>query len=157
MENDVKDTENLEQAKQKLELEKQKVELEKQKQEKQDKLEQEKQEPESKEQEEEKIKKQKGFSFIFSKFWGGRIGWFWGGLIGLVIVYAILKIFAFGGSSEEAKAHKPKKLYNYAEKLLPTDILKYNINSHQAEINAALNSGIQGNEWRDKHSNRWVF
>ncbi len=147
MENDVK--EDLEQAKQKLELEKQKVELEKQKlelekqkvelekqkQEKQDKPEQEKQEPESKEQEEEKIKKQKGFSFIFSKFWGG--------LIALVIVVLFLKIFAFGGSSEEAKAHKPKKLYNYAEKLLPTDILKYNINSHQAEINAALNSGIK--------------
>ncbi len=139
MENDVK--EDLEQAKQKLELEKQKVELEKQKQEKQDKPEQEKQEPESKE--EEKIKKQKGFSFIFSKFWGGRIGWFWGGLIVLVIVVLFLKIFAFGGSSEEAKAHKPKKLYDYAEELLPTDILKYNINSHQAEINAALNSGIK--------------
>ncbi|WP_237013325.1 coiled-coil domain-containing protein [Helicobacter pylori] len=149
MENDVKDTENLEQAKQKLELEKQnlelekqklelekqKVELEKQKQEKQDKLEQEKQEPESKEQEEEKIKKH--------KFWGGRIGYFWGGLIVLVIVVFILKIIAFGGSSEEAKAHKPKKLYNYVEKILPTDILKYNIDSHQAEINAALNSGIK--------------
>ncbi|WQS34695.1 hypothetical protein KVF10_01670 [Helicobacter pylori] len=134
MENDVKDTENLEQAKQKLELEKQKVELEKQKQEKQDKLEQEKQEPESKDQEEEKIKKQKRFSFI-SKFWGG--------LIGLVIVYAILKIIAFGGSSEEAKAHKPKKLYNYVVKFLPTDITKYNIDSHQAEINATLNSGIK--------------
>ncbi len=141
--------ENLEQAKQKLELEKQKVELEKQKLdlEKQkvelEKQKQEKQEPESKDQEEEKIKKQKGFSFIFSKFWGGRIGWFWGGLIVLVIVVLFLKILAFGGSSEEAKAHKPKKLYNYAEKLLPTDILKYNINSHQAEINAALNSGIK--------------
>ncbi len=133
--------ENLEQAKQKLELEKQKVELEKQKLELEkqkvelEKQKQEKQEPESKEQEEEKIKKQKGFSFIFSKFWGG--------LIVLVIVVLFLKIFAFGGSSEEAKAHKPKKLYNYAEKLLPTDILKYNINSHQAEINAALNSGIK--------------
>ncbi len=141
--------ENLEQAKQKLELEKQKVELEKQKLdlEKQkvelEKQKQEKQEPESKDQEEEKIKKQKGFSFIFSKFWGGRIGWFWGGLIVLVIVVLFLKILAFGGSSEEAKAHKPKKLYNYAEKLLPTDILKYNINNHQAEINAALNSGIK--------------
>ncbi|WP_237003108.1 hypothetical protein [Helicobacter pylori] len=135
MENDVKDTENLEQAKQKLELEKQKVELEKQKQEKQDKPEQEKQEPESKEQEEEKIKKH--------KFWGGRIGYFWGGLIVLVIVVFILKIIAFGGSSEEAKAHKPKKLYNYVVKILPTDITKYNIDSHQAEINAALNSGIK--------------
>ncbi len=152
MENDVKDTENLEQAKQKLELEKQKVELEKQKQEKQDKPEQEKQdkpeqekqEPESKE--EEKIKKQKRFSFI-SKFWGGLVAWlhsnWWKALIGLVIIYVILKIIAFGGSSEEAKAHKPKKLYNYVEKLLPTDILKYNIDSHQAEINAALNSGIK--------------
>ncbi len=139
MENDVKDTENLEQARPKQEQEKQKVELEKQKQEKQ-KLEQEKQESESKE--EEKIKKQKRFSFI-SKFWGGRIGYFWGDLFALVIGYILLKIFAFGGSSEEAKVHKPKKIYNYAEELLPTNITKYNINSHQAEINATLNSGIE--------------
>ncbi len=139
MENDVK--EDLEQARPKQELEKQKQELEKQKleQEKQ-KLEQEKQESESKE--EEKIKKQKRFSFI-SKFWGGRIGYFLGGLFALVIVYIFLKIIAFYGSSEEAKTHKPKKLFNYAEKFLPTDILKYNIDSHQAEINAALNSGIK--------------
>ncbi|WQT56788.1 hypothetical protein KVE55_01870 [Helicobacter pylori] len=147
MENDVKDTENLEQAKQKLELEKQKVELEKQKQEKQDKPEQEKKEPESKEQEEEKIKKQKRFSFI-SKFWGGLVAWlhsnWWKALIGLAIVYAIAKFFAFfGESGEEAKAHKPKKLYKDVEKYLPTDITKYNIDSHQAEINAALNSGIK--------------
>ncbi|ADI34450.1 Hypothetical protein HPV225_0362 [Helicobacter pylori v225d] len=146
MENDVKDTENLEQAKQKLELEKQKVELEKQKQEKQDKIEQKTKEPESKEQEEEKIKKQKRFSFI-SKFWGGLVSWlhsnWWKALIGLVIVYIIAEIIAFGGSSEEAKAHKPKKLYKHVEKLLPTDITKYNIDSHQAEINAALNSGIK--------------
>ncbi|WP_232255043.1 hypothetical protein [Helicobacter pylori] len=61
----------------------------------------------------------------------------------MAIVVIILKIIAFGGSSEEAKAHKPKKLYKYVEKLLPTDITKYNIDSHQAEINAALNSGIK--------------
>nr|WP_269203269.1 hypothetical protein [Helicobacter pylori] len=59
------------------------------------------------------------------------------------IVYIFLKIIAFGGSSEETKAHKPKKLFNDVEKLLPTDITKYNIDSHQAEINAALNSDIK--------------
>ncbi|GAA9007852.1 hypothetical protein BTM285_01110 [Helicobacter pylori] len=132
MENDVK--EDLEQARPKLELEKQKVELEKQKQEKQDKQEQkpkqEKEEPKSKEQEE--IKKQKRSSYIF-----------WGVIIGLCIVVIIAKIIAFSGSSEEAKADKPKKLFKYAEKILPTDIIKDSIDSHQAEINAALNSGIE--------------
>ncbi len=134
MENDVKEElelekQKLELEKQKLELEKQKVELEKQKQEKQ-KLEQEKQEPESKE--EEKIKKQKRYSYIF-----------WGCLIVLFVVYFSVKFFAYSEPSQEAKADKPKKLFKYVEKILPTDIIKDNIDSHQAEINAALNSGIE--------------
>ncbi len=41
------------------------------------------------------------------------------------------------------KADKPKKLFKVVEKILPTDIIKDNIDSHQAEINAALNSGIE--------------
>ncbi|GAA8897516.1 hypothetical protein BTM188_05590 [Helicobacter pylori] len=61
----------------------------------------------------------------------------------MCIVVIIAKIIAFSGSSEEAKADKPKKLFKYAEKILPTDIIKDNIDSHQAEINAALNSGIE--------------
>ncbi len=132
MENDVK--EDLEQARPKLELKKQKQELEEQKQEKQDKQEQkpkqEKEEPKSKEQE--KQRKRKKSSRMF-----------WGCIIGLCIVVIIDKIIAFGGSSQEAKADKPKKLFKYVEKILPTDIIKDNIDSHQAEINAALNSGIE--------------
>lgn len=133
MENDVK--EDLEQARPKLEPEKQKQELEEQKQEKQDKQEQkpkqEKEEPKSKEQEGE-IKKQKRYSYIF-----------WGCLIVLFVVYFSVKFFAYSEPSQEAKADKPKKLFKYVEKILPTDIIKDNIDSHQAEINAALNSGIE--------------
>ncbi len=133
MENDVK--EDLKQARLKLELEKQKVELEEQKQEKQDKQEQkpkqEKEESKSKEQEEE-IKKQKRYSYIF-----------WGCLIVLFVVYFSVKFFAYSEPSQEAKADKPKKLFKVVEKILPTDIIKDNIDSHQAEINAALNSGIE--------------
>ncbi len=132
MENDVK--EDLEQARPKLELKKQKQELEEQKQEKQDKQEQkpkqEKEEPKSKEQEE--IKKQKRYSYIF-----------WGCLIVLFFVYFSVKFFAYREPSQEAKADKPKKLFKVVEKILPTDIIKDNIDSHQAEINAALNSGIE--------------
>ncbi|GAA7285666.1 hypothetical protein HpBGD97_01080 [Helicobacter pylori] len=132
MENDVK--EDLEQARPKLELKKQKLELEEQKQEKQDKQEQKpKQEKEeSKSKEQEKQRKRKKSSRMF-----------WGVIIGLCIVVIIDKIIAFGGSSQEAKADKPKKLFKYVEKILPTDIIKDNIDSHQAEINAALNSGIE--------------
>lgn len=133
MENDVK--EDLEQARPKLEPEKQKQELEEQKQEKQDKQEQkpkqEKEESKSKEQEEE-IKKQKRYSYIF-----------WGCLIVLFVVYFSVKFFAYSEPSQEAKADKPKKLFKVVEKILPTDIIKDNIDSHQAEINAALNSGIE--------------
>ncbi|MFP6069854.1 hypothetical protein ACLF90_02595 [Helicobacter pylori] len=113
MENDVK--EDLEQARPKQELEK---------------LTQEKECPDSKEQEE--IKKQKRYSYIF-----------WGCLIVLFVVYFSVKFFAYSEPSEEAKADKPKKLFKYAEKILPTDIIKDNLNNHQAEINAALNSGIE--------------
>ncbi len=114
--------EDLEQARQKLELEKQKLEQEKPTQEKEC--------PDSKEQE--KQRKRKKSSRMF-----------WGVIIGLCIVVIIAYIIAFGGSNEEAKADKPKKLFKYVEKILPTDIIKDNIDSHQAEINAAINSGIE--------------
>ncbi|MFP6068480.1 hypothetical protein ACLGAP_03105 [Helicobacter pylori] len=120
MENDVK--EDLEQAKPKLEPEKQKQELEK--------LTQEKECQKSKEQE--KQRKQKKSSRIF-----------WGTIIVLFVVYFSVKFFAYSEPSEEAKADKPKKLFKYAEKILPTDIIKDNLNNHQAEINATLNSGIE--------------
>ncbi|MFP6201605.1 hypothetical protein ACLGCJ_03570 [Helicobacter pylori] len=133
MENDVK--EDLEQARPKLELKKQKQELEEQKQEKQDKQEQkpkqEKEEPKSKEQEGE-IKKQKRYSYIF-----------WGCLIVLFVVYFSVKFFAYSGTQLGGKSRQTKKLFKYVEKILPTDIIKDNLNNHQAEINAALNSGIE--------------
>ncbi len=133
MENDVK--EDLDQARPKLELKKQKQELEEQKQEKQDKQEQkpkqEKEEPKSKEQEGE-IKKQKRYSYIF-----------WGCLIVLFVVYFSVKFFAYSGTQLGGKSRQTKKLFKYVEKILPTDIIKDNIDSHQAEINAALNSGIE--------------
>ncbi|MDO8146312.1 hypothetical protein QAD60_03655 [Helicobacter pylori] len=106
MENDVK--EDLEQARPKLELKKQKLELKEQKQEKQDKQDkQDKQEQkpkqekeESKSKEQEKQRKRKKSSRMF-----------WGCIIGLCIIVIIDKIIAFGGSSQEAKADKPKKLF----------------------------------------------
>ncbi|MFP6157916.1 hypothetical protein ACLGBZ_04595 [Helicobacter pylori] len=87
--------EDLEQARQKPELEKQKLEQEKPTQEKEC--------PEIKEQEENK--KQKRSSYIF-----------WGCIIGLCIVVIIAKIIAFGGSSEEAKADKPKNSLSMLKK-----------------------------------------
>lgn len=120
MENDVK--EDLEQARPKLELKKQKQEQEEQKQEKQ----------ESKSKEQEKQRKRKKSSRMF-----------WGCLIVLFVVYFSVKFFAYSEPSQETKADKPKKLFKDVEKILPTDIIKDNIDSHQAEINATLNSGIE--------------
>ncbi len=114
--------EELEQARQKPELEKQKLEQEKPTQEKEC--------LESKEQE--KQRKQKKSNRMF-----------WGTIIVLLVVYFSVKFFAYSELSQEAKADKPKKLFKYAEKFLPTDIIKDNLNNHQAEINAALNSGIE--------------
>ncbi len=93
MENDVK--EDLEQARPKLEPEKQKLEQEKPTQEKE----------ESKSKEQEKQRKRKKSSRMF-----------WGCIIGLCIVVIIDKIIAFGGSSEEAKADKPKNSLSMLKK-----------------------------------------
>ncbi|MFP6131562.1 hypothetical protein ACLGAO_04520 [Helicobacter pylori] len=120
MENDVK--EDLEQARPKLEPEKQKQEPEK--------LTQEKECQKSKEQE--KQRKQKKSSRIF-----------WGTIIVLFVVYFSVKFFAYSGTQLGGKSRQTKKLFKYAEKILPTDIIKDNLNNHQAEINAALNSGIE--------------
>lgn len=114
--------EELEQARQKPELEKQKLEQEKPTQEKEC--------LESKEQE--KQRKQKKSNRVF-----------WGTIIVLLVVYFSVKFFAYSEPSQEAKADKPKKLFKYVEKFLPTDIIKDNLNNHQAEINATLNSGIE--------------
>ncbi|MFP6084569.1 hypothetical protein ACLF95_03660 [Helicobacter pylori] len=87
--------EELEQARQKPELEKQKLEQEKPTQEKE----------ESKSKEQEKQRKRKKSSRMF-----------WGCIIGLCIVVIIDKIIAFGGSSEEAKADKPKNSLSMLKK-----------------------------------------
>ncbi len=43
----------------------------------------------------------------------------------------------------QKQTNQKNSLSKYVEKILPTDIIKDNIDSHQAEINAALNSGIE--------------
>ncbi len=118
--------EDLEQSRPKPELEKQKLE--------QEKLTQEKECPESKEQE--KQRKRKKSSRMF-----------WGTIIVLLVVYFSVKFFAYSEPSQETKTARTQKIIKptkrYIEKFLPTDIIKDNIDSHQAEINAALNSGIE--------------
>lgn len=124
VENDVK--EDLEQARPKLEPEKQKLEQEKPTQEKEC--------LESKEQE--KQRKQKKSNRMF-----------WGTIIVLLVVYFSVKFFAYSEPSQETKTARTQKIIKpakrYIEKFLPTDIIKDNLNNHQAEINAALNSGIE--------------
>ncbi|MFP6059899.1 hypothetical protein ACLF9L_04350 [Helicobacter pylori] len=124
MENDVK--EDLEQARPKLEPEKQKLEQEKPTQEKEC--------LESKEQE--KQRKQKKSNRMF-----------WGTIIVLLVVYFSVKFFAYSEPSQETKTARTQKIIKpakrYIEKFLPTDIIKDNLNNHQAEINATLNSGIE--------------
>ncbi len=118
--------EELEQARQKPELEKQKLEQEKPTQEKEC--------LESKEQE--KQRKQKKSNRMF-----------WGTIIVLLVVYFSVKFFAYSEPSQETKTARTQKIIKpakrYIEKFLPTDIIKDNLNNHQAEINAALNSGIE--------------
>ncbi|MFP6259936.1 hypothetical protein ACLGC4_02940 [Helicobacter pylori] len=124
MENDVK--EDLEQVRPKLEPEKQKLEQEKPTQEKEC--------LESKEQE--KQRKQKKSNRMF-----------WGTIIVLLVVYFSVKFFAYSEPSQETKTARTQKIIKpakrYIEKFLPTDIIKDNLNNHQAEINATLNSGIE--------------
>lgn len=124
VENDVK--EDLEQVRPKLEPEKQKLEQEKPTQEKEC--------LESKEQE--KQRKQKKSNRMF-----------WGTIIVLLVVYFSVKFFAYSEPSQETKTARTQKIIKpakrYIEKFLPTDIIKDNLNNHQAEINATLNSGIE--------------
>ncbi len=124
MENDVK--EDLEQARPKLEPEKQKLEQEKPTQEKEC----------QKSKEQEKQRKQKKSNRMF-----------WGTIIVLLVVYFSVKFFAYSEPSQETKTARTQKIIKpakrYIEKFLPTDIIKDNLNNHQAEINATLNSGIE--------------
>ncbi|WQT70090.1 hypothetical protein E5D91_01890 [Helicobacter pylori] len=113
MENDVKDTENLEQAKQKLGLEKQKQELEKLTQEK-----------------EQEIKKKERRKYI---------NIFLGIIVLLFISYIILSIITYNEPSQAIKTAHTKTILE----ILPnpiSDLIKNNLDSHQQEISDLLSS-----------------
>ncbi len=113
MENDVKDTENLEQAKQKQELEKQKQELEKLTQEK-----------------EQEIKKKEERKYIYI---------FLGIIIFLFILYFTLSIFTYNEPSQAIKTAHTKTILETLPDLIP-DLIKNNLDSHQQEISDLLSS-----------------
>ncbi len=64
-----------------------------------------------------------------------------------IVVYFSVKFFAYSEPSQETKTARTQKIIKpakrYIEKLLPTDIIKDNLNNHQSKINATLNSGIE--------------
>ncbi|GAA9670279.1 hypothetical protein HpVH12_01120 [Helicobacter pylori] len=113
MENDVKDTENLEQAKQKQELEKQKQELEKLTQEK-----------------EQEIKKKEERKYIYI---------FLGIIIFLFILYFTLSIFTYNEPSQAIKTAHTKTILEIFPDLI-SDLIKNNLDSHQQEISDLLSS-----------------
>ncbi|GAA6811188.1 hypothetical protein HpHCM73_05060 [Helicobacter pylori] len=110
MENDVKDTENLELEKQKLELEKQKQELEKLTQEK----------------EQEIIKEKRNYIFL-------------GIIIFLFMLYPILSSFTYKEPSQAIKTTHTKTILETLPDLIP-DLIKNNLDSHQQEISDLLSS-----------------
>ncbi|GAA8489912.1 hypothetical protein KKKH50_05470 [Helicobacter pylori] len=112
MENDVKDTENLEL----LELEKQKLELEKQKQEL-EKLTQEK---------EQEIKKKEGRKYICI-------------IIFLFMLYPILSSFTYNEPSQAIKTAHTKTILETLPDLISV-LIKNNLDSHQQEISDLLSS-----------------
>ncbi|GHQ26717.1 hypothetical protein VN1218_08040 [Helicobacter pylori] len=126
MENDVKDTENLELEKQNLELEKQNLELEKQKQE----LEKQKQELEklTQEKEQEIIKEKREYIYIFL-----------GIIIFLFILYFTLSIFTYNEPSQAIKTAHTKTILEILPDLI-SDLIKNNLDSHQQEISDLLSS-----------------
>ncbi|UOR66010.1 hypothetical protein MPG15_05475 [Helicobacter pylori] len=111
MENDVKDTENLEQAKQKQELEKQKQELEKLTQEK-----------------EQEIKKKEGRKYIYII------------IIFLFMLYTILSSITYNEPSQAIKTAHTKTILEILPDLI-SDLIKNNLDSHQQEISDLLSSG----------------
>lgn len=110
MENDVKDTENLEQEKQKLDLEKQKQELEKLTQEK----------------EQEIIKEKRNYIFL-------------GIIIFLFMLYPILSSITYNEPSQAIKTAHTKTILETLPDLIP-DLIKNNLDSHQQEISDLLSS-----------------
>ncbi|GAA9001109.1 hypothetical protein Taitung16_06710 [Helicobacter pylori] len=124
MENDVKDTENLELEKQKLELEKQKQELEKLTQEK----------------EQEIIKEKREYIYIFLEIIKEKRNYI---LLGIIIflfmLYPILSIITYNEPSQAIKtAHTKTILETLPDPI--SDLIKNNLDSHQQEISDLLSS-----------------
>ncbi|GAA9003920.1 hypothetical protein Taiwan19_02190 [Helicobacter pylori] len=113
MENDVKDTENLELEKQKQELEKQKQELEKLTQEK-----------------EQEIKKKEERKYIYI---------FLGIIIFLFMLYPILSSITYKEPSQAIKTAHTKTILETLPDLI-SDLIKNNLDSHQQEISDLLSS-----------------
>lgn len=114
MENDVKDTENLEQARPKQELEKQKQELEKLTQEKEQEI---------------KKKEKRKYIYIFS----GII------IVLLFILYPIVSIITYNEPSQAIKTAHTKTILETLPNLI-SDLIKNNLDSHQQEISDLLSS-----------------
>ncbi len=113
MENDVKDTENLELEKQKLDLEKQQQELEKLTQEKEQEI---------------KRKEERKYIYIFL-----------GIIIFLFISYIILSSITYNEPSQAIKtAHTKTILEIFPDPI--SDLIKNNLDSHQQEISDLLSS-----------------
>ncbi|GAA6883246.1 hypothetical protein HpHNI68_06000 [Helicobacter pylori] len=110
MENDVKDTENLEQARPKLELEKQKQELEKLTQEK-----------------EQEIKKKEERKYIYII------------IIFLFMLYPILSSITYDEPNQAIKTAHTKTILEILPDPI-SDLIKNNLDSHQQEISDLLSS-----------------
>ncbi|GAA7337827.1 hypothetical protein MLS209_03420 [Helicobacter pylori] len=124
MENDVKDTENLELEKQKLELEKQKLELEKLTQEK----------------EQEIIKEKREYIYIFLEIIKKKRNYI---LLGIIIflfmLYPILSSITYNEPSQAIKTAHTKTILETLPDLI-SDLIKNNLDSHQQEISDLLSS-----------------
>ncbi|WP_154506157.1 hypothetical protein [Helicobacter pylori] len=117
MENDVKDTEN-------LELEKQKQELEKLTQEK----------------EQEIIKEKREYIYIFLEIIKEKRNYIvLGIIIFLFMLYPILSIFTYNEPSQAIKTAHTKTILETLPDLIP-DLIKNNLDSHQQEISDLLSS-----------------
>ncbi|GAA6891578.1 hypothetical protein HpHNI78_01370 [Helicobacter pylori] len=119
MENDVKDTENLELEKQKLDLEKQKQELEKLT---------------------EIIKEKRKYIYIFSEIIKEKRNYILSGIIIILfMLYPILSSITYDEPSQAIKTAHTKTILE----ILPdpiSDLIKNNLDSHQQEISDLLSS-----------------
>ncbi|GHR56603.1 hypothetical protein VN1264_09610 [Helicobacter pylori] len=124
MENDVKDTENLELEKQKQELEKQKQELEKLTQEK----------------EQEIIKEKRKYIYIFLEIIKEKRNYI---LLGIIIflfmLYPILSSITYDEPSQAIKTAHTKTILETLPDLISV-LIKNNLDSHQQEISDLLSS-----------------